>query len=86
MNTGLIVALVAAIPPTLAAILAFASSRSVKRRLGPTNGVSLSRLLEIMDGKVERMGRDLTQMGERHARLEERLYWHVVADEGREGQ
>jgi hypothetical protein len=78
LSTGLIVALVAAIPPTLAAILAFASSRSVKRSVGPTNGVPLSRMVEILDGKIERQARDMSVLGERQAKLEERLYWHLV--------
>lgn len=78
MSHEVLVAIVAATPPTLAAVLAFTSSRSVKRSVGPTNGVPISRMVEILDGKIERQSRDMSGLGERQAKLEERLYWHLV--------
>lgn len=84
MTPELSIALIAAIPPTLAAVLAFASSRSVKRSVGPTNGVPLVRLVELLDGKMERQSQDLARLGERQSKLEERLFWHLVAGGGAE--
>lgn len=78
MSHEVLVAIVAATPPTLAAVLAFTSTRSVKRSLGPTNGVPISRMVEILDGKIDRQFRDLVRLGERQARLEERLGWHLA--------
>lgn len=85
MTPELSIALLAAIPPTLAAVLAFASSRSVKRSVGSTNGsLPLSRMVEILDGKIERQSQDLARLGERQSKLEERLFWHLVAGGGAE--
>lgn len=78
MTTEMTVAIIAAIPPTLAAILPIASSRSMKRSVGPTNGIPLIRLVELLDSKVERQSQQLAKLGERHAKLEERFFWHLL--------
>lgn len=77
MTSEITIALIAAGPPTLAAVLAFLSSRSVKRSVGRTNGIPLSHSIKTLDQKVERLGRDLTRLTERQGRLEERFLWHL---------
>lgn len=78
MKAEIFIALIAALPPTLAAVLAFISSRSVKRSVGATNGIPLSRSVEALDSKVERLSESLHQLAERQARHEERLLWHIA--------
>lgn len=78
MTPEITLALVAADPPTLAAVLAFLSSRSVKRSVGPTNGISLGVAMQSLDGKFERLSHELGRLAERQARLEERVLWHLI--------
>lgn len=82
MTLEITIALIAAGPPTLAAILAFLSSRSVKRSVGPTNGIPLGVAVQSLDGKLERLSQELERLAERQGRLEERVLWHLIEGAG----
>lgn len=73
MTPELSIALIAAIPPTLAAVLAFTSSRSVKRSVGATNGIPLSRVVEAVETKVGELVESQAHLRERIARIEGQL-------------
>lgn len=71
MKAGIVIALIAALPPTLAAVLGYlASIRSIRRSVGATPGMPLSRALERLDAKVDRLIEGQAVVRERLARLE----------------
>lgn len=71
MRTGIVIALIAALPPTLAAVLGYiASIRSIRRSVGATPGMPLGRALERLDAKVDRLVEGQAAVRERLARLE----------------
>ena len=74
MRTAVIVALVAAFPPTLAAILSYlASSRNLRKRVGDSSSVPLSQIVERIEVKVDSLLESQTGVRERLARLEGRV-------------
>ena len=71
MKAGIVIALIAAVPPTLAAVLGYvASIRSIRRSVGATPGMPLARALERLDAKVDRLIEGQAAVRERLARLE----------------
>lgn len=71
MKTGIVIAVIAAFPPTLAAVLGFlASSKTIRRSVGAPPGVPLARLVERLEGKVDHLAEGQAQIRERLARLE----------------
>lgn len=70
MTASVIIALIAAFPPTLGAILAFASARSVKRSVATNGSLPIGALVERLEGKLDRIEADVHRMGERVAHLE----------------
>jgi hypothetical protein len=71
VRAGVVVAIIAALPPTLAAVLGyFANSRSIRRSVGAPPGIPLARALERIDEKVERLVDGQAAIRERLAHLE----------------
>lgn len=71
MKAGIVIALIAAFPPTLAALLGYlASIRTIRRSVGATPGMPLARALERLDVKVDRLVEGQAAVRERLARLE----------------
>jgi hypothetical protein len=74
MSNQVVVTVIAAIPPTLAAILGFlATKRSLRRSVGASPGVSLAAVLRRIDTKVERVEAKVDRLGEANAEMRERL-------------
>lgn len=72
MTVEILIAVIAALPPTLAAILAFVSSRSVKRSVGNSPGVPLTEVIQRLGDKVDGLSEGQSLVRERLARLEGR--------------
>lgn len=72
MSTELVVALIAAVPPTLAAALAFVSSRSVKRSIATQGKSPIGALVERLQRQVDRVERNVGDIAGRLAHLEGR--------------
>lgn len=71
MKTGVLIAIIAAIPPTLAAILGYrANARALRRSIGTPPGVPLTRIVERLEHKIDRLAEGQTVVRERLARLE----------------
>ncbi|MCA1839899.1 MAG: hypothetical protein LC723_06160 [Actinobacteria bacterium] len=70
MTDAVIVALIASGPPTAAAVLAYLSSRSVRRSVGRPEGVPLSTVVGLLVKKVDRVVEGQADIRERIARLE----------------
>lgn len=71
MRAGIVIALIAAFPPTLAAILGYlANSRSIRRAVGEPQGVPLITVVERLDGKLDKLADGQAAIRERLARLE----------------
>ena len=71
MSETILVAVIAAGPPTLAAILGYrANSRSLKRTVGEPQGVPLTTIVERLDTKVDKLVDGQASIRERLARLE----------------
>lgn len=71
MSSEILVAMIAGLPPTLAAVLAYvANSRSIRRSVGAPPGVPLARLIERLEEKVDRLTEGQAGVRERLARLE----------------
>ncbi|MEX2556587.1 MAG: hypothetical protein WEB06_13295 [Actinomycetota bacterium] len=71
MRAGIVIALIASFPPTLAALLGYlASIRTIRRSVGATPGMPLARALERLDAKVDRLVEGQAAVRERLARLE----------------
>lgn len=74
MKSEIVVAAMAAIPPTLAAILGFlANRRSFRRSLGTSPRVPLAAVIKSVDTKVERIEAKVDGLGEGQADVRERL-------------
>jgi len=68
------IALIAATPPTVAAILGFlANRRSLRRSVGTPPGIPLSRAIERVESKVDRLDAKIEGLGEGQAVVRERL-------------
>ena len=71
MSSEILVAMIAGLPPTLAAVLAYvANSRSIRRSVGSPPGVPIARLIERLEEKVDRLTEGQAVVRERLARLE----------------
>lgn len=74
VKTGILIALIAliaAFPPTLAAILSYlASSRSLRRTVGAAQEVPLTRVVDRLQAQVEQVHQTTSQIAQRLARLE----------------
>lgn len=71
MRITVLVAIIAAFPPTLAALLGYlANSRSIRRSIGAPPGVPLARIVERLEGKVDGLAEGQAAIRERLARLE----------------
>lgn len=74
MSSEILVAVIAAGPPTLAAVLAYiASSRSLRRSVGEPRGVPLNRVLERVEGKLDHVEDRLDHLIDEQGRTRERL-------------
>lgn len=73
MSQELFVAVVAALPPTIAAVLGYLGNRrSIRRSLGNSPGVPLSKVVARIESKVDKLVKGQAQIRERVARLEGR--------------
>ncbi len=70
MTVAIIVALIAATPGVLGAVLGYLNARALRRQTATENSVPLGRLLEQVDRKVDRLTDSLADLRERVARLE----------------
>ena len=71
MKAAVLVAAVAAFPPTLAAILGYlANNRSLRRSIGEPSGMPLTTVVQRLDEKVDRLVEGQAATRERLARLE----------------
>jgi hypothetical protein len=70
VTTAIIVALIAATPGVLGAILGYLNARAIRRQTATENAVPLGRLLEQVDRKVDRLTDNVVDLRERMARLE----------------
>lgn len=87
MSEGIVIALIAATPPTIAAVLGYlANRRSLRRSVGTSPGVPLTKVLERLESrfegrfdrletKLDRAADQQVQMRERIARLEAERTW-----------
>jgi hypothetical protein len=87
MSPEIVVAIIAACPPTIAAVLTYvASKRSLRRSIGDNPGMPLHRLLVRMESrfesrfdrvesKIDRVVEGQTATKERLARLEAEQMW-----------
>lgn len=74
MSEEITVALIAATPPTVAAVLGYlANRRSLRRSVGTPPGIPLSRALERVESKVDRLDAKVDGLGEGQALVRERL-------------
>jgi hypothetical protein len=74
MSSEVLIAMIAAGPPTLAAVLSYvASSRSLRRTVGEPQGVPLTRVLERLETKLDhvedRLDHLIDEQGSTHERL-----------------
>lgn len=73
MTQEMWVAVIASLPPTLAAILGYLGNRrSIRRSVGNSPGVPLSKLVARIETKVDSLVEGQAQIRERLARLETR--------------
>lgn len=71
MRGSVIVAIIAAVPPTLAAVLGYlANSRSIRRSVGAAPGIPLARVVERIEEKLDRLTDGQALIRERLAALE----------------
>lgn len=70
MSESVMVALIAAGPPTLASVFAYLSSRSVRRSVGRRDAVPLYAVVELLVKKVDQVVEGQADIRERLARLE----------------
>lgn len=78
MSQEIVIAVIAAVPPTLAALLAYvASKRSLKRSIGGNPAIPLREVLAQMElrsnGRFDRIESKLDRVVDEHAWVRERL-------------
>ena len=83
MRGGLLVALVAATPPTLAAILTFLVARSSSRREGEARAASLAHSFDTLQATVVRIERTVERIDAGVGDLRERVAHLEGASEAR---
>jgi hypothetical protein len=68
------IAVIAAVPPTLAAILGFlANRRSLRRSIGGNPGVPLASVMQRTETKIDRIDAKVDRLAEGQAQVRERL-------------
>jgi hypothetical protein len=73
LSSDAVVAVIAAGPPTLAAILGYlANHRSIRRSVGSPPGMPLARVIERVEDKIDRLSEGQAAIRERLANLEGR--------------
>ena len=72
MSEAIVVAIIAAIPGILGAVLGYLNNRSLRRQTATAAAVPLGRLLEQLDRKVDRLAEGMVDLRERVARVEGR--------------
>lgn len=78
MKATIIVAVIAAFPPTLAAVLGFLSNRrSIRRTVGEPVGVPLVDIVVRLESKIDRVLEAQADARERLARLESDTHRHA---------
>lgn len=71
MGPEILIAAIAALPPTIAAVLGYLGNRrSIRRSVGNSPGVPLSKIVERVELKVDHLVEGQTVIRERLARLE----------------
>lgn len=80
MSIEVLVALVTALPPTLAAALAFLSSRSVKRSVATHGDAPIGPLVERLQHQVDQLAGKVGEIADRLASLEGREILPVHLD------
>jgi hypothetical protein len=74
VSRQIVISIIAAMPPTLAAILGFfANRRSLRRSLGASPGASLAAVVRSVDTKVERIEAKIDRLAEGQSEIRERL-------------
>lgn len=74
MSEAVTVALIAAVPPSAAAVLGYlANRRSLKRSVGVRPGVPLTRVLDRVEAKIDRIDDKVDRLAEGQAAVRERL-------------
>lgn len=74
MSEGIVIALIAATPPTIAAVLGYlANRRSLRRSLGVPPGIPLIRVIERVESKVDRLDTKFDALSESQTLIRERL-------------
>jgi hypothetical protein len=74
VSEAVTIALIAAVPPSAAAILGYlANRRSLRRSVGSRPGIPLSRVLELVETKVDRIEDKLDRLAEGQTAVRERL-------------
>ena len=78
MRTGIVIAMIAAFPPTLAAVLSYlASRRALRRTVGQPTTEPLITLLLRVEEKVDRLTDGQAQVRERLSRVEVDRHRHA---------
>lgn len=72
MNDAVIIAAIAALPPTLAAVLSFAANRSVRRSIATQGDAPIGAIVERLEHQVETLVSGVGEVNRRVARLEGR--------------
>jgi hypothetical protein len=74
MSEEVLTALIAAAPPTLAAVLGFmANRRSIRRSVGASPSLPLTKWMERLEHGTERLNIKLDELSEGQAQVRERL-------------
>lgn len=74
MSSEIAIAVIAAVPPTLAAILGFlANRRSLRRSVGSNPGVPLASVMQRTETKIDRIDAKVDRLAEGQAQVRERL-------------
>ncbi len=74
MSEEVITALIAATPPTIAAVLGYlATKRSLRRSVGTSPGLPLAKVIERVDVKVDRVDSKVDRVIDGQAQIRERL-------------
>ena len=71
MKAGILIALIAAFPPTLAAVLGYlASSRSLRRTVGVAQDLPLTHVVDRLEVQIQEVHHTTSEIAQRLARLE----------------
>lgn len=81
--TELLIAVIAALPGCLAAVLAYLSRRSLRRSIENPSSIPLTTVVKDLDTKLEKLVEGQTEIRERLARIEGELGIRFVVRGGR---